>query len=319
MADLQVTTSEGASAHVGETAKGGAPGNEGFAVDPTANRNPSVHAPADRTIPVRTPFTLTGHGSDQHGDHLVYLWEQNDDARGRSGTALVSNDKRFGPLFRVFGTYANVTDAATLEYKSPGENIATPSATRTFPDMAQVLAGNTNAATGTCPRVPPLPDDLDDFVPVRPRPRDCYSEFLPRSSYVGTPGTSRPAMHFRLTARDRVAGGGGVGYDEVTLRVAPEAGPFLVSSFRSGRPVLAGTRRAVTWQVNGTRRLAGHVRILLSTNDGRTWGRVLATRTANDGRAVVRLPNARAGKARIMVKALDNYFFDVNDRAFRIR
>ncbi len=312
MADLQVSGSAGVEAHVGETAKGGAPGNQGFRVDPTANQNPVVRAPADRTIPVRTPFTLTGRAWDQHGDHLVYLWEQNDDARDHDGTSLVSNAKRYGPLFRVFGRYADVTDEATLEYKSPGENIAGANPTRTFPDLAQVVAGNTNARTGRCPAVPPL-------AAVRAKPRDCYSEFLPTRRYAGTPGTGGPALHFRLTARDRVAGGGGVGHDDVTLRIDRDAGPFLVSSFRTGGSVAGGSRRAISWRVNGTRRLAGQVRILLSTDDGRTWRRVLAGRTANDGRATVRIPDVTARKARVMVAARGNYFFDVSDAAFRVR
>jgi hypothetical protein len=41
-------------------------------------------------------------------------------------------------------------------------------------------------------------------------------------------------------------------------------------------------------------------------------------RTANDGRATVRFPKGTWGHAWIMVKALDNYFFDVNDKAFTI-
>jgi Metallo-peptidase family M12B Reprolysin-like len=312
MADLQVTSSSvGVTVHVGETAKGGEPGNQGFEVNPTDNHDPVVTAPPTRTIPTRTPFTLTGSGTDADGDSLVYLWEQNDDAAGHAGTGLVSNTKRWGPLFRVFGTFANVTDAGTLEYHSPGENLATGSRTRTFPDLAQIMAGNTNARTGKCPAVPPLPDDLADYVPVKPRPRDCYSEFLPTSAYQG-------AMHFRLTARDQVPGGGGVGFDQVTVRVDRHAGPFLVTSFVKGGKVDGGHKKAVTWKVNGTKKLAHRVRIVLSTDNGRTWKRVLAT-TANDGRAVVRFPKVKAHKAWLKIQAVDNYFFDLSDHSFRIR
>ena len=62
----------------------------------------------------------------------------------------MSNTKRDGPLFRVFGTYANVTPAGTIHYHSPGENLAGTDPSRTFPDLAQILAGNTNAK----PRAP---------------------------------------------------------------------------------------------------------------------------------------------------------------------
>ena len=312
MDPLQVTSaSAGVGAFVGETAKGGDAGNHGFAINPIDNHDPVVSAPRSRTIPTRTPFTLTGSGTDADGDALVYLWEQNDDAGGHAGTGLVSNRKPWGPLFRVFGTFADVSNDGTLQYHSPGENLATGSATRTFPDLAQIMSGHTNARTGKCRAVPPLPDDLDNYVPVKRGPRDCHSEFLPTSAY-------QDAMHFRLTARDLVPGGGGVGFDEVTIRVARHAGPFLVSSFAQGGKVAGGHKRTVAWEVNGTKRLAPRVRIVLSTDNGRTWDTVLGT-TANDGRAMVRFPKVRAGKAWLKIEAVGNYFFDLSDHSFRIR
>ena len=317
MSNLKVTPSAGVTAHVGETAKGGTPDNQGDGIR-TGNHTPVVRAPADRRIPTRTPFTLTGSATDADRDPLVYLWEQNDDARGHDGTALVDDKKVFGPLFRVFGTVAKVTDEGTLEYSSPGENLATAAdRTRTFPDLTQILAGNTNARTGTCP---PVELVTDPYVPVPPAAVDCYSEFLPTRAYRGTPGMTNHALHFRLTARDRVPGGGGVGHDEVTLTVDPTTGPFLVTSFGgSGQSVRGGTSTTVTWRVNGTQKLAKNVRIVLSTDDGRTWTTVLAAKTPNDGRATVRIPGRTAAKAWVMVQAVDNYFFDVNDQAFRIR
>ena len=315
---FQVTSSDVRYVHVGETAKGGAPGNTGFAVNTTTNHNPVVTAPADRTIPTRTPFTLTGSGTDSDGDPLIYLWEQNDDARGKSGTALVSNNKVFGPLFRVFGTVANVTDEATLEYNSPGENLASEETrTRTFPDMAQILNGNTNAKSGSCPKVKLV---TDPYVPVDSKPLNCYSEFLPTSAYKGTPGMTAHAMHFRLTARDRVPGGGGVSYDDVTLTVDPDAGPFLVTSFgKKGMSAKGGKQVDLTWQVKGTKKLAANVQIVLSTDNGHTWSTVLKGSTPNDGKATVTMPTTKTSNARIAILAVDNYFFDVNDKPFAIK
>jgi Metallo-peptidase family M12B Reprolysin-like len=301
---LIVTASAGVTAHVGETAQGGPPTNGGDAQS-TGNHAPVVTAPAKRTIPVRTPFTLRGRGADADGDRLSFLWEQNDPGKGR-GTALTSNRKTNGPLFRVFGTVAAVSDSAAAQSPSPGENHPGTSPARTFPDMAQVLSGNTNARSGRCPQ--PAPGTTS----VPRRIVDCFSEFLPTGRYAR-------AMHFRLTARDSVPGGGGVGHDDVTLRVAHNAGPFLVTSFKRGGSVRGGTRQVVTWKVNGTRRLAARVTIRLSTDNGKHWKRALVKRTANDGRAVVRFPRTKTRHARIMIKARGNYFFDVNDKPFRIR
>jgi hypothetical protein len=321
---LTVTSSSnGVSGFVGETAKGGRADNHGSTVITTGNHAPRVTAPPNRTLPIRTPFSLKGHGSDRDGDRLTYLWEQNDiGARDTSttegGTSLVDNVKPNGPLFRVFGVYAHVTDEGTLESPSPGENHATHSGRRTFPDMVQILSGQTNAKTGKCPKVPPL--DLDNYKPVKPGVRNCYSEFLPRRGYVGTAGSSTPAMHFRITARDGYPNGGGTAHDDVRLRIDPDAGPFLVSSLAvDGKTLHGGGQRTIRWEVNGTQRLAAKVRILLSTDGGRTWKHVLATATANDGAKTVAVPEVRTNRARIMIQAVGNYFFDTNDADFTIR
>jgi hypothetical protein len=312
---LVVRTSDGVSARVGETAKGGPANNNGDA-HRTGNRAPSVTAPANRTVPLRTPFTLRGSGRDSDGDKLTFLWEQND-VGGKDGTALVDNSKKNGPLFRVFSHYADVSDEDAKLSPAPGENTAGTQPSRTFPDMGQILEGNTNAKTGACPAAPP--NDPENYVVVPVPIVNCYSEFLPIKGYVGSAGSKTPRMHFRLTARDAVPGGGGVGHDDVTLRIDQKAGPFLVSSFARGGSVKAGGKRTIVWKVNGTRKLAADVRIVLSTDNGKTWRKVLARKTANDGKARVRMPRGKAAHAWVRIQAVDNYFFDVSDRAFRIR
>lgn len=311
--------SAGVSGFVGETAKGGAPANRGDQILTTDNHNPKVKAPGTRTIPTRTPFVLTGGGFDKDGDKLSYLWEQNDTG-DKNGTALVSQNKKSGPLFRIFGRYANVSDKGTLMTPSPGENRATGHRQRYFPDKAQVLRGNTNARTGTCPSVKPLPSNLDNYQPVGRRALDCYSEFLPIKGYVGTFGSKTPAMHFRLTARDGYPTGGGTAYDDVKLTIDQNAGPFLVTSQASKKTsVRGGNTRKITWKVNGTQRLASQVRILLSLNGGKNFSTVLSKATANDGSQVVQIPKGRTQKARIMLQAKGNYFYSVNAAPFTIK
>ncbi|MET1059147.1 MAG: reprolysin-like metallopeptidase [Nocardioides sp.] len=311
---LGVTNASGASGFVGETAKGGEADNGGTEVR-TRNHAPTVKAPRDRTLPTRTPFTLEASGRDVDRDQLTYLWEQNDigaedTATVAGGTSLVDNTKRTGPLFRVFGVYANVTDEGTLESPSPGENLADGNPSRTFPDLAQVLAGNTNAATGRCPTVGPPP------APVPPDVRDCFSEFLPTADYLGSGDLLDRAMHFRVTARDGYPFGGGTAHDDVTLSVDPTAGPLLVDGLGAAS-VRGGEKAELTWQVNRTDRLAREVRILLSTDGGTTW-RVLDRSTRNDGAKKVRIPKDRTRTARIKVEAVDNYFFAVDPGQFRI-
>ena len=144
--------------------------------------------------------------------------------------------------------------------------------------MKQVLAGNTNAATGDCP----APADL--VTPLTPEQLECFSEFLPKAGYVGTLGNTEPAMRFRLTARDLFPTGGGLAYDDVTLKLDPTAGPFLVTSqATAGATVAGGSSVPVTWAVNNTQGLAPTVKISASTDGGATFGTVLAAATPNDG------------------------------------
>ena len=63
----------------------------------SANTAPTADAGPDYTIPISTPFTLTGIGTDADGDPLTYCWEQYDNevsAQPPSPTSTV------GPNFR---------------------------------------------------------------------------------------------------------------------------------------------------------------------------------------------------------------------------
>lgn len=309
---LGIADPVGVSAFVGETAKGGAQDNGGRVSD-TTNHAPVVTVPASYTIPVRTPFALTGSATDVDGDALTYMWEQNDRG-GTTGTALTNNTKVNGPLFRQFGTAAIVSQEDTLKYYSPGENAVNDDPTRVFPDLTQIAANNTNAATGTCPAAPAPPTALPADI------RDCYSEFLPTTDWVGI--DSSRTLHFRLTARDGRLGGGGLGSADTALVLAPDAGPFLVTSQGSPAAVHGGSAQPVTWNVAGTDAGTigvGEVKLSLSVDGGTTFPYVLAEHTANDGNEMVTLPDLATTKGRIKVEAVGNVFFDLNDADLTIQ
>ncbi len=79
-----VLNASGASGFVGETAKGGPIDNGGHTAVENGNHAPVVTAPAEYTIPRRTPFALTGSATDSDGNAtLTYMWEQKD----RGGSA----------------------------------------------------------------------------------------------------------------------------------------------------------------------------------------------------------------------------------------
>jgi hypothetical protein len=299
------------SGFVGETDKGGAVDNKGI-VTPTGDSIPAVTAPAQYTIPLRTPFALTGGATDADGDNLVYSWEQND--RGAAaGTALMSNTKTNGPLFAMFPVSGQISDDASLMYDSPGENHLTNDPTRVFPDLQQILDNNTNADTGSCPTGPIAP-------PVPQAVTECFSEFLPTSDYVGFAGVNASplSLHFRFTARDLR---GGTNSADTTVLLASGTGPFLVTYPNTAVSLPGGSTQTITWDKAGTDAApvnATDVKISLSVDDGHTYPYVLANSTPNDGSEAVTLPMLGTTHARVKIEAVGNIFFDVSNANFAI-
>ena len=271
------------------------------ATAPSQNHAPVVAAPRDARIPARTPFRLEAVGSDSDGDALSYLWEQ-DDAGGASAASLRSVARTDGPLFRVFGDDAQTDEVQSAQSPSPGLNAVDGSTARTFPDLAQVLRGETNAATGEC------------AARQSEAGLDCQSELLPTRQY-----DARDPLTFRVTARDGAADGG-VAHDDVELTLVPDAGPLLVTAPAGGSVLRPGGPGVVTWDVNRTDRrgLAPQVRVALSDDGGATWSHVLAASTPNDGLATVTWPDLVTDRARVRVEAVGGYFFAVNDAEFSL-
>ena len=81
-------------------------------ITPTGNAIPVVDGAGPYTIPLRTPFALTGSATDADGDALLYSWEQNDRG-GAAGTALLNNTKTNGPLFAMFPKSGQISRDAT--------------------------------------------------------------------------------------------------------------------------------------------------------------------------------------------------------------
>ncbi len=81
----------------------------------TGNTAPVVSAGLDYTIPISTPFTLTGSATDANADALTYSWEQTDFGGAFSNWDAPSGTK--APLFRSFTpstspirTFPRITD-----------------------------------------------------------------------------------------------------------------------------------------------------------------------------------------------------------------
>ena len=95
----------------------------------TVNHPPFVATVSNRTIPISTPFALTGSATDPENDPLTYCWEQNDNSTTSGTNSVASPTKATGPNWLSF---------------SPAV-----SGTRTFPKLSTILAG-LNATNTSC-------------------------------------------------------------------------------------------------------------------------------------------------------------------------
>lgn len=250
--------------------------------DITANNAAPVIAPVSNyTIPISTPFTLTGSATDANGDALTYCWEQNDNSTTSGTNSVASPTKTTGPNFLTF---------------SP-----TVSGTRTFPRLSTILAG-LNVT-------PPLTGG------------DAGANIEALSSVSRTLNfrlTVRDNHPYSSTAPLAI---GQTSFTDVVVTVTNTAGPFQVTAPNSNITWSAGGAATVTWSVNGTNAGSVNcaaVNILLSTDGGNTFPVVLAAATANDGSEQITVPATQGTTNRIKVEAVGNIFFDISNTNFTI-
>ncbi|WP_347218997.1 reprolysin-like metallopeptidase [Chryseobacterium sp.] len=238
----------------------------------TGNNEPTANAGPDKTIPMGTPFALTGIGTDPDGDAITYNWEQTD-----TGTATMpprATNIR-GAMFRSFW--------------------AETSPTRYFPKLSTLIEGY----------------DASIIDPLNPKAWEKLSSVA-------------RTLNFSLMVRDNNPAGGQSARDNITLTVSAAAGPFTVTSQNtSGITWSTGQSQTITWNVANTNIApvnTANVTILLSTDGGLTFPHTLVDSTPNNGSYTFNVPQSvgETSNARIMIKAIDNVFLNVNRMNFTI-
>ena len=132
-------------------------------------------------------------------------------------------------------------------------------------------------------------------------------------------------LNFSLLVRDNNAFGGQSTRDDIKLTVTTSAGPFIVTSQNVDNVIWElGKPATITWNVANTTAApvsTPNVQILLSKDNGVTFPIVISDKTPNDGSFIYDVPKG-LGKidktARIMIKAIDNVFLNVNSKPFSI-
>ena len=160
------------------------------------------------------------------------------------------------------------------------------------------------------------------------RPTAEPTRYFPKLSAVvsGTdpeweelPQTDRK-LNFRLTVNHSAAAYGCAGEQDVMLKVDGAFGPFEVTDPADSNRWSIGQIAQVQWGVAGTDAPAfssPQVDVLLSTDNGRTFSPVLLNQP-NNGLAEFPVPMMTTDSARIMVRSVNNYFYNVSPRSFMI-
>lgn len=121
---------------------------------PITNSPPIINAGLDYSIPISTPFVLTGTGSDPEGDSVTYTWEQFDSALSSStanSNSIAYPTKPDGPLFRSI-----IPGSSAVRYLPSLNTVLQNKLTTTWESVSSIartlhftLTGRDNAAQGT--------------------------------------------------------------------------------------------------------------------------------------------------------------------------
>lgn len=140
------------------------------------------------------------------------------------------------------------------------------------------------------------------------------------SSWETLPTIARD-LNFAVTVRDNSADGGQVIAATNTITVAPNAGPFVITSQNTAVSYNAGEAITVTWDVANTDIApvnAQQVSVFLSIDGGQNFDIPLAIGVRNSGSHQVLLPGIATTEARIKVQGYQSVFYAVNEVNFSI-
>lgn len=245
----------------------------------TANHPPVVNPVSNYTIPMSTPFALTGSATDPEGDPITYCWEQDDNSTLSGANSVAYAAKPNGPNWLSF---------------SP-----TVSPTRLCPKLSTILAGLFIT--------PPLPggDAICNIEALSNISRTLNFRLTVRDNSPYVPGVKVGQTQYTDMTVTVTNTSGPFQVTSPNTAVSWPAGSTQTITWS-----VNGTTGAPVSCAN--------VMISLSTDGGQTFPTVLLASTPNDGSEVVTLPNTTTNNARIKVEAVGNIFFDISDADFII-
>ncbi|UCE93167.1 MAG: proprotein convertase P-domain-containing protein [Flavobacteriaceae bacterium] len=179
--------------------------------------------------------------------------------------------------------------------------------------------------------VPPHPDSKSGASYRSYAPSESSVRYFPElesirkgnvsSKWEVTPDTDRN-LNFKITVRDNNKEAGRLDSDDLLLTTTTSAGPFKVISQNEATDFWEpGTQEIIKWDVAGTNSNGinvSRVNILLSVDGGRSFDIELASNVSNNGIHFITVPQLQSPNCRIMVEAVGNIFFSVNQYRFSI-
>ena len=259
--------------------------------------------------------------NDSHDNfHSISIAEMTNIIRSSGACATTSNSGNAAPV-------AN----AGLDYSIPKATPFILKGSATDNDTADVLTYNweqINNEVGFA--IPPVSSNGGGAM-FRSLPSSIVSSrFLPALNTVLSGATSSTwevlpsverVLDFSLTVRDNHSGAGSTARDDVRIAVT-DAEAFNVTSQSTSLIWDAGSSQTITWS-KGTSDIAPincqNVTIKLSEDGGLTFPIVLSANAANDGSENIIVPNNVTKRARIMVEAVGNIFYNINTVNFEIK
>ena len=245
----------------------------------TANHAPVVTPAGNFTVPISTPFALTGAATDAESDPLTYCWEQNDNSTTSGANSVASPTKATGPNWLSF---------------SPAV-----SGTRTFPRLSTILAGLN--VTG------PLPggDAGANIEALSSVSRTLNFTLTVRDNhpYVAGAETGQTATTDAVVTVSNTSGPFAV--TAPNTAVTWGAGTVQTVTWSVNNTTAAPVSCA-------------NVKISLSADGGQTFPTVLIASTPNDGSEAITVPAVNSATCRIKVEAVGNIFFDIDNADFTI-
>ena len=245
----------------------------------TANHVPVVAPVSNFTIPITTPFALTGSATDPEGDPITYCWEQDDNSTTQGNASVASPTKLTGPNWLSF---------------SP-----TTSPTRLFPKLSTILSGLFVT--------PVLPggDAVANIEALSSVSRTLNFRLTVRDNHPYVPGSTIGETQFTNMTVTVTNSAGPFKVTSPNTNVSWAGGSSQTITWDVTNTTLPPVSTA-------------NVKISLSIDGGQTFPTVLLASTPNDGSEVVTIPAGGSNTARVKVEAVGNIFFDISDTNFTI-